>query len=244
MFCHNHKGLGRRLLLLILAAIVGLMVIVITMNIFASKADEATSEQLCRTSIKARVDLVLRSKIFVIPVETKPVVSILCRTGKKELDGKKEEVMRQISELSARCWWMFLEGEYPNLFNEFNFLKENRCFRCYIFTIKEDITIKNYELEKYMRNHYYINFRDKEGNEKKVSYWNYIQSYRGDGKINIGGEEEELEFVGGTGNSYSINLMSPDIPGWSWSKQINSIYIIQLTSKDNDKFKCVFLESI
>jgi len=221
MFCHNRKGQEKSYLTYLIMALVGFLVIILIMNIFVINVGDITTEQTCRASILARAKAILNLEWNDIVIETAPIIPITCKTQEKTLEGDREQVLMQISDLSARCWWMFLNGEYQNLFDSPRFLNKKMCFPCYTFNIKTHLEspITPDELIQYMAAHDYIpasskkeqdkdDDEEKEKTEEGITYLYYIQSLDGDGVIRM---REKLVFVGDQRETYSINLMSPDI---------------------------------
>ena len=258
MFCQSRKGIARDYLVFFILAIVGFIIIVFIINIFMGHAKDEVNEEVCRASILARAKAVFKIKWYGATLESTPLFPVVCKTKENiELTGDRDAVMEQISYMSARCWWMFLNGEYENIFDEFDFLSNNKCFTCYIFTVKskleEPITPDNIII--YMNEHYYL------GDEKNgITYLNYIQSYKGDGVIMM---RDGIIFGNDKNTVYTINFMSPDLSKWGkltnqgWNKiqfwkgeeqiemeiaktTMNKVYIENL---DNAS-ECTNLESI
>ncbi len=225
--------------------IIILLVIIFIIVFFVINVGDITTEQACRASILARAKAVLKLEWYDIPIETAPVVPIACRTQEKTLEGDREQVLMQISDLSARCWWMFLNGEYQNLFDSPRFLNKRMCFPCYTFNIKNHLEspITPDEIIQYMATHDYIpasskkehdedNDEEKEKTEEGITYLYYIQSLDGDGVIRM---REKLVFVGDQRETYSINLMSPDIS--LYTKYISDNFYGYLNLFESDEFK-------
>ena len=201
MFYYNRKGIGRNFLITLIVVLASFGVMLYVTNYFVGHAEEATVEQICRTSVLARAKSVIR---FGLGMEPPSKFPLLCKTQEKPpLEGDKDEVMRQISEMSAKCWSMFLEGEYHNLFGKADFLSKRRCFTCYTFNIKKDMKITREELIEYMNDHYYTQPNEK--GEGGLTYLDYIQSYKGDGMVMM---RKNLEFTGKREQVYSINPVS------------------------------------
>ncbi len=223
MSYQNHKAVARAFLILMLTAIISFGIVLFAMNQFFTRADQVVDEQACRASILTRVKSTIKL-VKVVEVNPFPIV---CKTQHKILEGNEEQVKEQISYLSARCWWMFLNGEYGNIFNRQDFASKNTCFICYTFSIKEDIKpITGEELFEYMDEHYYITKAGEKGEEEGVvTYLDYIQRWKGKGLILLGEDVEgkDIKFVGNEKYTYSISLISPDMT--SWGKWINSIVI-------------------
>lgn len=112
----------------------------------ASRANEQTSEKLCRGFNALRAG----TKIDVGPVKTN-IVPQGCKTiDKKDLPGKtyqdypggiKEGAKAELRNAIARCWWMWLEGKQPNIFDTSTLNPQNKCFVCYAFSLKNGADI-------------------------------------------------------------------------------------------------------
>jgi len=249
MSYQSRKAVARSFLILMLIAILSFAIIIYAINQFFTRADQEADEQACRASILTRVKSSLRA-LKVVELNPFPIV---CKTQDKTLKGDRGQVMMQISELSARCWWMFLNGEYGNIFDKLQLTSDKKCFICYTFNIAEkNIEISGKELMDYMGEHYYITQVNEEGEEEGVTYLDYIQSWKGSGVIMT---SKDIEFVGEKEEVYSIYFISPDLTLWGdWLsailgnkelKEMNIIYIEQ--NGANDELKdphCKVLESI
>ena len=207
MFCQAHKkGITRDFLLFLIITVLGVIIIMLVLGVFMGRLDNEISEDVCRASVLARAKGVLEINIKGAEIATISLLPITCKTKHDvKLSGDKDQIMEQISYMSARCWWMFLNGEYRNLFNQHHFLSRKRCFKCYIFTIDErNIEISPDDLIKHMDENYFIRHEDQE-----ISYLEYIQSYKGDGAIMM-----RDEFKLKSGGIYTISFVSPDITTW------------------------------
>ncbi len=211
MFCQSRKGIARDYLVFFILAIVGFIIIVFVINIFMGNANKEVNEEVCRASILARAKAVFKVKWHGATLESTPLFPVVCKTQENiELTGDRDAVMEQISYMSARCWWMFLNGEYENIFDEFEFLSNKKCFTCYIFTVKNELKdgpIEPDELRIYMNDHYYLGDKEKGG----ITYLDYIQSYKGDGVVMM---REDITFSNDKKTVYTINFMSPDLSWW------------------------------
>jgi len=217
MFCQSRKGIARDFLVFMILAIVGFIIIVFVINIFMGHANKEVSEEACRASILARAKAVLKMEMYGKTVETTPLFPVVCKTQENiKLTGNRDAVMGQISDMSARCWWMFLNGEYENIFDKAEFLSNKKCFTCYIFSVKSELEkpITPDDIVTYMDEHYYLGDEEKGG----VTYLDYIQSYKGDGAVMM---RDDITFGNNKNTVYTINFMSPDIT-W-WGKFINSL---------------------
>ena len=114
----------------------------------------------------------------------------LCRTIDKKVSGSREQIMRQVADKMARCWWMFGEGRYEdildsanaNLFPEVLGLSDygpNQCFNCYAVLVDQDEIsggpITGEEINDYLSKNIYA--------KVNKTYLNYIQEYGGPGRI-------------------------------------------------------------
>lgn len=250
MSYQNRKSVARAFLILMLTAIISFTIILFAINQFFARAGQEVDEQACRASILTRV----KSTIKLVKVVELNPFPIICKTQNKVIKGNEEQVKEQISYLSARCWWMFLNGEYGNIFNKLQLTSDQKCFICYIFTIDDkNIKISGEELMEYMDEHYYITKGGEGDEEEGVTYLDYIQRWKGKGAITTS-KDIEFESVGDKGEIYSIYFISPDLTLWGgWLsailgnkelKEMNVIYIEQSgvnTELEND---CKVLESI
>lgn len=222
MLFQNRKGLSRNTIISIIILTISFFMIFQLIGLTFDSIDEEASEKACRTSVKVRMDIVLRTEIAGVPVQSRPMVPIMCKTTDKgKLEGNEEEVKKQIADLTAKCWYMFLNGEYLNLFNKLDLLYgRNRCFICYTFSIdNKEISITRDEFIDYMVNTPYpyvienLELGDEEEKEKEkklISYLDYIQSYKGEGAVIINKDEK---FTFKKGESYAIAFLSPDYGG-------------------------------
>lgn len=252
MSYQSRKAVARSFLILLLIAILSFAIIIYAIQQFFTRADQEVDEQACRASILTRVKSTLRV-LKVVELNPFPIV---CKTQHKVLEGDEEQVKMQISSLSAKCWWMFLNGEYGNIFNKLQLTSDQKCFICYTFTIADkNIKIKGEELMNYMSENSYLTQEDEEGNEEGVTYLGYIQHWKGNGIITT---SEGIEFVG-EGDVYSIYFISPDLTllGGLFNKlvakihpsaeanEMNMIYIEQMGANDELKDPhCKVLDSI
>lgn len=153
---------------------------------FMSEADNVAAENLCYDSISLRATTAYQLEAAGLEVEGK-LVPPLCKTIDKEVSGTKEEVMKEVADSMARCWWMFGAGEYEEILQDTKISyilsmdsTEAKCFNCYNLVIDQDdfdgeegILVE--DLEYYMLNN---NYRD-----SGMTYVNYIQSYGGPGRM-------------------------------------------------------------
>lgn len=178
--------------------------------------DATAAEKVCRASVKTRMDVVLKTEIAGLPVQSGPIVPIMCKTIDKKLDGNEREVTKQIADLTTQCWHMFLDGEYKNIFNKLDLLYgKNRCFICYTFSI-DDVDITGEEFIDYMiKTPYPYTFENlkseddenEKEEQKSITYLDYIQSYKGDGAVIMNNDKD---FIFKKDKIYAIAFLSPD----------------------------------
>ena len=145
----NKKGLEFSTLIEIILIIVATGLIIGVFSVASSRADEKTSENLCRGFNALRFGTQLGT-----PVGTYNVAPRACKTiDKGDLPGKdykdnvnglKEGTKAQIRDLMARCWWMWLEGNQQNMFDKSFYNTQNGCFVCYTFSIDKGMQSFDY----------------------------------------------------------------------------------------------------
>lgn len=151
-FLHNKKAdlnltYLAEIILVLLAA--GLIIYVFTYA--AGRAGEKTSENLCRGLNAIRFG----TKIDKGPV-TLNLAPRACKTlDKKDLPGKdyrdypgglKEGAKAELRDMIAKCWYMWLEGRQPNMFDTTTTAFQNKCFVCYTFSLQDGTSITVPEL--------------------------------------------------------------------------------------------------
>ncbi|MBI2654701.1 hypothetical protein HYX02_07910 [Candidatus Woesearchaeota archaeon] len=140
----NKKGIEVSTLVEIILIIIAAGLIIGVFNYAASKADEQTSEKLCRGFNALRFATHIDKGPF-----TYDIVPGACKTlDKGDLPtsdykdfegGPKEAAKKEIREMMAKCWWMWLEGKQPNLFQTSTVRLQNKCFICYDFSLNKDV---------------------------------------------------------------------------------------------------------
>lgn len=155
---------------------------------FTAKTNDREAELLCQNSIALRARSALQiGKLAGIEAKLVPP---LCRTIDKKVSGSREQILRQIADKMAACWWMFGEGRYEDLLSNFGtkgFLKvlsyedsgPNQCFNCYTILVDED-EIKGGPINADEINEFLLNNKYSRAN---ASYLEYIQSYGGPGRV-------------------------------------------------------------
>ena len=133
------------IVLLVMGAIIGIIYGI------SGKANEKTSETLCRTFNALR---------YGTKVETKPadfnIAPRACSTINKENPlpskdfkghplGAEEGAQAEIRDLMTICWDMWLNGHQKNMFDKKWYNLENGCFVCYTFTLDKSLKHISYE---------------------------------------------------------------------------------------------------
>jgi hypothetical protein len=121
---------------IIILWVAGTIILFLAVAYLIRNVTSTTEEVVCRNSV------ILRSKAtLTIPIAGMDIAKIekftpLACTPQNigMLKGSREEIKHQIAELSARCWWMYLEGSVPNLFDSKE-KNESSCGICYYFQI-------------------------------------------------------------------------------------------------------------
>lgn len=170
---------------------------------FTSRTNDLEAELLCQTSVAQRAKTALNIdwelgqdglELFKAQVKSIPP---LCRTIDKKVSGSREDLLRQVADNAARCWWMFGEGRYEELLEDADveFLpailgaedlapytspeSANECFNCYTLLVdQEEIPggpITQEELSQYLIKHTYAKFNK--------TYLDYFQAHGGPGRV-------------------------------------------------------------
>jgi hypothetical protein len=195
----NKKGVTAGFLVGVMITLITFVLIAVTIQNFASQADEKAIENICFDSVSLRARTALQintgdevddDDIDLIEATVK-AVPVLCKTIDKEISGNREEIKQQVAEKMARCWWMFGEGRYEEILHSggfrvlptvFGFANvENECFNCYNLMITEDEIdggdIPAHEMVQYLS--------EKKYSKVNITYLKYIQSYGGPGKAMV-----------------------------------------------------------
>ncbi|MEK6984473.1 MAG: hypothetical protein AABX33_07910 [Nanoarchaeota archaeon] len=132
------------IILILIAA--GLILYVFTYA--ASRAEEKTSEKLCRGLNAIRLGTKVSKGPLTFSYLPAPRA---CKTiDKKDLPGKdykdhpsglKEGAKAELRDMIAKCWYMWLEGKHPNIFDTSTTSPQNKCFICYAFSLQDEVSI-------------------------------------------------------------------------------------------------------
>ena len=157
----NKKGIEWSTLIEILLILVATFLIITIFTIAAGRADDKTAENLCRgfnairyaTQIgEGKLGVTLAPKACKT-IDKKDVPS---KDYKSNIDSDKESAQKEIRDLMARCWWMWLEGNQKNMFDKSFYNWQNGCFICYTFSTEKDVGFMSYDgLSASLNNPYY-----------------------------------------------------------------------------------------
>lgn len=197
------KGIGFEFIITASLLLISFFLVAVLLAKYGAKTNDLEAELLCQTSIAQRARTALNIDweagedgvtLFKSQVKTIPP---LCRTVDKKISGTKEQLLRQVADNAARCWWMFGEGRYEELldnvdadvfpaifgFDEVGFSpspeQANQCFNCYTLLVDQNEisggAITQEELTQYLTNHTYA--------KVNRTYLDYFQGYGGPGRV-------------------------------------------------------------
>ena len=157
----NKKAIAINVLVSIIISLIFLVIVGTAIRNLNLEHEEKELEILCQNSIANRARTVIEINedggtldLMKATIKTSPV---LCETIVKKIKGDEEEIMREMAEKMAKCWWMFGEGKYEELLygNDVTIFPalfgtdklENSCFDCYKLIIDEkdvDVSAKDF----------------------------------------------------------------------------------------------------
>ena len=149
-------------------AVIGIIILIfslisvgLVLKKFTSESETTQAETICRASVATRA----KYSGSGYGVDLTP--PLLCKSHSKkitpsggDLEEEKESVMKELSDLAARCWWTFGNGLVEKVLPS-GFYQESKCFVCYSAKIKpgnylkDEESISNVELSGYMFNQPY-----------------------------------------------------------------------------------------
>lgn len=152
----NKKG-DWNMLIMIIVLTLSFIIIAGLIIQFLGKAEGKTAETLCRGSVAARTRTHFEPAGGAAPnIYLSP---LLCKTLDAKLPEQgylstKEEIMRNMADLSAKCWWIFGEGlvNADDIVGERGWFSKDKCYVCYTVNIKDirdSSSITKEELEAY-----------------------------------------------------------------------------------------------
>ncbi len=116
--------------------IAGFLIILAAVYFIINSGSDSAGENVCRDSV------ILRSKVNIDLgiTEAKKLTPLVCNAiDKGVLQGDREQIKRQIADMSAKCWWMYLQGSVSDIFKDE--LGEKTCGVCYFFSIQEPLDL-------------------------------------------------------------------------------------------------------
>jgi len=132
--------------LMILLALASGVIILLTISSSQEDQNDYQNEALCRASIitRGKMSAPINAGIASIDLKLQPP---LCSTREVEITGNREEIMEQMAYYLSRCYWMFGEGRFEQIFhgNKVHHLPilfgtdehKNKCFTCYNAVVNE-----------------------------------------------------------------------------------------------------------
>lgn len=146
----NKRGIELSTLAEILLIVIATSFIITFLTVTSARADEKTSENLCRGLNAWRFGTEIET-----PVGNVNLVPRACKTINKKdvpskdyinhVNGQKAGAMAEVRDLMARCWWMWLEGNQQNMFQSEWYNLQNGCFICYTFSVDKDAKAISYQ---------------------------------------------------------------------------------------------------
>lgn len=138
------KGIAMGRLVIWIIILFSFVMIAFTIERFISKAEPLEAEILCRDSLALKANLEIDIGLGKVSTPA------LCKTIDKKFEGKKEdEALDWFTRSMERCWWIWLEGRYPEMFGSngiFRTDEKTKCFVCNTLTYKDGPTISKTDL--------------------------------------------------------------------------------------------------
>ncbi|MAF99307.1 MAG: hypothetical protein CMH61_01725 [Nanoarchaeota archaeon] len=174
----------------IILVIASLLVLAPKLVNFLSSGQEKGPEILCQETVALRAASAL--SVSGVNVAKTP---LLCKTIDKDISGTKDDVMHQLGDLMARCWWMYGEGRYDDIAGGGSFGYEdiipdfstsNACVMCYSVVVEDS---EEFSVSDSISSEEFANFlltEDyKHRNSKGNTYLGYVQTVGGPGAIQV-----------------------------------------------------------
>ncbi|MFC1728423.1 hypothetical protein ACFLZ7_03095 [Nanoarchaeota archaeon] len=182
----NKKAVEMGFVIKLIIAIIGFLSVTAVLYGAIQKAEQSADPAVCRNSVFLR-------ESYKIQFPGKTISTpLLCPTGEKELQGREQDIKKQLAEAVAGCWYKFGSGVVKDVFKDGNYGGDQECMICDTIAIKDkEYKLESQELLKYLSDTTY--FIDKNTKEP-ITYLDYVQSY---------GE--------GTGNVFVTDVIAPDL---------------------------------
>ena len=158
------------LILLVLAAIVLISVV----NVFNSGMAGSVQDVVCAFSVRlSHKSQIIASSFSVFPVA--------CYEKKIELvEGTKSEVMKQIADLMATCWWMYGEGKFEGVKGRILHAGSDPIYNCYVV---DNLKIKDKEKITYDDFYGFLIGKNWDRGKGVDNYYNYFEKASEDNNI-------------------------------------------------------------
>ncbi len=122
------RGIAAGQLVIIMITLIAFVLIAGTVSRFISKAEGKEAEIICHDSLALKAN----TKIEVAGV-TDISTPALCKTlDKKFSAGDQEEAMDFIALAMERCWWIWQEGQYGEMFGPRGFFGDDEKTKCFV----------------------------------------------------------------------------------------------------------------
>lgn len=145
----NKRGIEWSTFIEIILVIVATGFIIGVFSVAAGRADEKTSENLCRGFNALRYGTQQDYNVKGVPIVRFNVAPRTCKTIDKKdvpskdyvghVKGTQEGAKAELRDIMARCWWMWLEGNQRDMFSTSTLSIDEKCFICYSFSIDESV---------------------------------------------------------------------------------------------------------
>src|SRR3989344_2955295 len=129
------KGMAMSTLVILIAALAGLLVMGYSLKSIADVTEGATDKQVCKQSIELKALKLKGISIIDVPLKCKSQYKFI--ENEKDLENTKEIIAQDMYD----CWDQFGKGEIDFL-DERDYFKDTYCFVCSKITITED-SLKN-----------------------------------------------------------------------------------------------------
>ena len=143
-FFPEKKAMETGMLVIIIITLVSFVLIAYSIREFVTKAEPKEAEVLCHDSLAVKAST--RKRIGPVEISTPSLCKTIDQTFSAET---KEEASEFISRKMERCWWIWLEGRFSQLFGPRGLGDDDdkaQCFVCYNLIYEEGPTISNDDL--------------------------------------------------------------------------------------------------
>lgn len=146
----SKKGIEWNFLIEIVLLLAATALIITVFTIAAGRADDKTAENLCRGFNSIRYATQFgegKLSVTLAPNACKTIdkKNVPSEDYKNSADSAKDSAQKEVKDLMARCWWMWLEGNQKNMFTKSWYNLQNGCFICYTFSTDKDVGYMSYD---------------------------------------------------------------------------------------------------